>query len=147
MDKYIDNDAVSELSQYSASRQNQIAGLLQKDVFRIVSPKKIPSNTQVFDLYFIDEIENPCTNKAYDKNRLVMQAHNNEKKNLVLTQLPTIQRAYIQSTSDFNQDFYIRSSSEQISLPVLGVSLDCSFEIIKPLHDMPKISNFLFTTY
>lgn len=52
-------------------------------------------------------------------------------------QLSTIYcRAYIQSNSYFNPDFYICPSYEQISL--LSTSLDCIVKIIKPLHDMPK---------
>ena len=74
-----------------------------------------------------------------------MQAHNNEKENLVLTQLPTIQRAYIQSTSDFHQNFYISPPPKQISL--LGTSSNYIVKVIKLLHDVPKASINRFIVY
>ena len=43
----------------------------------------------------------------FKKSCLVEQTDNEKDKKLVLTELPTIQRAYIQSTSDLNRDFYI----------------------------------------
>ena len=145
MDKCTDNNADSRLSQYPASRQEQIAGLLEKGVFRIVTPEKILSNTQVFDPCLVDEIKDPCTDKAYDKSRPVMQAHNNEKENLVLTQLPIIQRAYIQLTSDFNWDFYIRLPPEQISL--LDILSDYIVKVIKLLHNVSEASINRFAIY
>ena len=40
----------------------------------------------------MDEIKNPGTDKAFEKSRLVVQAYNDQGKELVLTQSPTIQR-------------------------------------------------------
>ncbi len=75
----------------------------------------------------------------FEKSRLVKQADNKKDKKLVLTQLPTMQRrAYIQSTSDFNRDFYIRPPRKPISL--LGDSSDSNVKAIKPLHDVSKAS-------
>ena len=55
----------------------------------------------------------------------------------MLTQLPTVQRrAYIQSTLDFNRDFYIRLPPEQISR--LSILSDCIVKVIKPLHNVPE---------
>ena len=102
MDKYTDNDVDSWLCQYPASRQKQIAKLLKKEVFRIVTPEKIPSNAQVLNPYLVNKIKDLYTDKAYDKSCPVMQVHNNKKENLVLTQSLTIQRAYTQSSSNFN---------------------------------------------
>ena len=103
------------------------------------------SNTQIFDPCLAEEIKDPCTDKAYNKSRPVMQAYNNEKENLVLTQLPTIQWAYIQSTSDFNWDFYICPPPKQISQ--LGTSSDYIVKVIKLLHDMPEASIKRFAAY
>ena len=79
------------------------AGLLEKKASKFVSPdretvtpnknvnsKEVSSSTQVFDSHFVNKIKDPWTDKAYDKNCPVMQAYNNKKKNLVLTQLPII---------------------------------------------------------
>lgn len=83
----------------------------------------------------MDEIKYADTDKTYKKNWLVIQAYNNQKKDLILTQLPIIQLvsqrliiclaaifqdnnniklylqdvtlAYVQSTSNLNQEFYI----------------------------------------
>lgn len=61
-------------------------------------------------------------------------------------QLSTMQcQVYIQSTSNFNQDFYIRPPYKPILL--LGGSSNSIIKVIKPLHDMPKISTNRFTTY
>ena len=40
----------------------------------------------------MDKIKNPGTDKAFEKSRLVVQAYNDQEKELVLTQSPTIQR-------------------------------------------------------
>ena len=80
------------------------AGLLKKKASKSVTPAKetvtpdkdvnseeVPSSTQVFNSPFVNEIKDPCIDKAHQKNRLVIQAYN-DNKNLELTQLPKIQR-------------------------------------------------------
>ena len=85
-------------SQLSASGQKQ--GLFEKDVFKVVILDKVvmleevPNSTQVFNSCFIDEIKDLCTNKAYEKSCLVVQADNDKDKNLELTKLPIIQQVY-----------------------------------------------------
>ena len=79
-------------AQYIASRQKEIAGLLEKGVFKVVTSADIPSNTRIFNSRFVDEIKHAGTDKAYEKSRLVVQAYNDQEKDLVLTQSPTIQR-------------------------------------------------------
>ena len=74
-----------------------------------------------------------------------MQAHNNKKENLVLTKLPTIKRACIQSTLDFNWDFYICLPFKQILL--LGILLDYIVKVIKLLYDVPEVSVNCFAAY
>lgn len=82
----------------------------------------------------------------FEKSRLVEQAENEKDKKSVLTQLPTIQRwAYIQSTSYFNQDFYIRPSPEKILL--LDNSSDCIVKVIKLLRDVPEACTNRFAAY
>ncbi len=56
-------------------------------------PEQVPSSTQVFNSSLVNDIKDPCTDKAYEKNRLVVHAYNDEKKNLknlVLIYLPKI---------------------------------------------------------
>ena len=159
-------------AQYTASRQKEIAGLLEKDIFKVVTSADISSNTRIFNSRFVDEIKYAGTDKAYKKSRLVVQAYNDQEKDLVLTQSPTIQRvsqrlivclaamfqdnniklylrdvtqAYVQSTSNLNREFYIRPPLELISL--LGSSSDCVVKVMKPLYGVPKAGNHWFATY
>ncbi len=135
-DVFTNKDANAQPPQYTASKQTEIAGLLEKEVFKVVTTEDIPSHARIFNSRFSDEIMNPGTDKAYEKSRLVVQAYNDKDKNLVLTHSPTIQQvsrrlivdlaamfqdndkiklslrditqAYVQSTSNLNRDFYIQ---------------------------------------
>lgn len=96
MDAFTDADINDQLSQYSASSQKEITGLLEKNIFNIVTPKEfvtskevitseeVLSITQVFDSGFIDKIKNPGTYKTYRKSHLVVQVDNNKDKNFEL---------------------------------------------------------------
>ena len=72
-------------AQYTAFRQKEIAELLEKGVFKIVTSADIPSNTRIFNSYFVDEIKHVGTDKAYKKIRLIVQVYNDQEKDLVLT--------------------------------------------------------------
>ena len=154
-------------SQYSASRQKEITGLLEKGVFEIVvDHQNISSNTRIFNSRFVDAIKHSGIDKAFEKSRLVIQAYNDEEKTLVLTQSSTIQRvsqrliicltvvlqdtdtklylrditqAYVQSSSELNRDFYIRSSEELIKM--LDVDQSCILKIVKPLYGVSEAEN------
>ena len=78
-------------AQYTASRQKEIVGLFEKGVFKVVTSANIPNNTQIFNFCFVDKIKHIDTDKTYKKSWLVVQAYNDQKKDLVLTQSPTIQ--------------------------------------------------------
>ena len=171
-DVFIDN-ADAPPAQYTASRQKEINGLLEKSVFKVVTGGDIPSNARIFNSRFVDEVKHAGTDKAYEKSRLVVQAYNDQEKDLVLTQSPTIQRvsqrlivclaamfqdnnniklylrdvtqAYVQSTSNLNREFYIRPPPELISL--LGASSDCVVKVMKPLYGVPEAGNHWFATY
>ena len=130
-DDYLQNDA----TQFSASRQKELASLLEKGVFEITKLVDVPQGVRLFNSRFVDEIKNLGTDKAFEKSRLVVQAYNDQEKELVLTQSPTIQRvsqrlilciaamtlcddirlylqdisqAYVQSATNLNYKFYIR---------------------------------------
>ena len=70
----------------------------------------------------MDEIKHPGTDKAYEKSCLVIQAYNNPKKDLILTQSPTVQRVSQQlilaltvTLRDKNNEtptFYLRDISQ-----------------------------------
>lgn len=68
----------------SISRQKKIEELFEKDVFKVITPEEVLSNTQVVNFLFINNIKDSCTNKANKKSCLVMHAYNNLKKNLML---------------------------------------------------------------
>lgn len=47
--------------------------------------KEVLSSIKVFKSWFVNEIKDLCTEKAYEKIHPVMLAYNNEDKNLTLT--------------------------------------------------------------
>jgi hypothetical protein len=115
---------------YVDSRTKEINGLLEKGVFEIINISAVPKGVRIFGSRFVDELKNPGTEQAFEKSRLVVQAYNDQEKELVLTQSPTIQRAsqrvilalapslpntslylrdisqaYVQSTTELNRKF------------------------------------------
>jgi hypothetical protein len=77
---------------FTDSRRKEINRLLEKGVFTVVTDSDIPQGVRIFNSRFVNEIKHPSTNKAFKKSRLVVQAYNNQGKDLVLTQSPIIQR-------------------------------------------------------
>ena len=93
----------------------------------------------------MNKIKDPCIDKAYKKNRLVVQAYN-DNKNLELTQSPKIQRvsqditqSYVEFASDINRDFYTW-------LP-FQLKFDFIFKVMKPLYGEPKADTHRFAIY
>lgn len=78
----------------------------------------------------------------FEIRRLVKQVDNEKDKELVLTELPTIQRLYIQSISDWNRDFYIWGSAS-----LLEISSDYIVKIIKPMQNISQTSTTSYATY
>ena len=76
---------------FTKSRQKEISRLFRKGVFKIINIADFPKGVRIFNSRFVDEIQNIDTDKAFKKSRLVVQAYNDYGKELVLTQLPTIQ--------------------------------------------------------
>jgi hypothetical protein len=156
---------------YAASRQAEISGLLEKGVFEIASLNDVTGGVRIFNARFVDEIKNKGTDKAFEKSRLVVQAYNDNEKQLVLTQSPTIQRvsqriilciaamktdksrlylrdisqAYVQSTTPLNREFYIRPPPELVQH--LGLKKDSILRVVKPLYGVPEAGNHWFKTY
>ena len=77
-------------AQYTLFRQKKIAGQFEKSVFKLVTCVNISSYTEIFNSRFIDEIKHAGIDKVYEKNWLVIQAYNDQEKDFVITQLPTI---------------------------------------------------------
>ena len=155
--------------QFQAFRLKEIMELLEKKVFEIIYHKNVFTNARIFNFRFVDEIKHPGIDKAFEKSRLIVQTYNDMKKDLVLTQTPTIQwinqrlvvclaavlqngdvqlylrdiiQTYVQSKSSLNRDFYIRPSQEFIAL--LKINPDCIFKIIKPLYGVSEAGNHFF---
>jgi hypothetical protein len=158
----------SAFVQFQASREKELNGLLERKVFEIVSKNNVPQDIRIFNTRFVDEIKNPGTIKAFEKSRLVVQAYNDQEKDLVLTQSPTIQRcsqrlllclaacidetklylrdvtqAYVQSTTTLNREFYVRPPAEMASQLPAGSLL----RVVKPLYGIPEAGNHWFKTY
>jgi hypothetical protein len=155
---------------YADSRQKEINGLLEKGVFQLVNIATVPQGTRIFNSRFVDHIKNKGTDQAFEKSRLVIQAYNDQEKDLVLTQSPTIQRAsqrlilalapslkntniylrdisqaYVQSTTQLNRDFYVKPPKEVKEL--LQLQEDTIWKVIKPLYGVPEAGNHWFKTY
>lgn len=150
---------------FTDSRRKEIDGLLKKEVFKIISISEVPKDTRIFNSRFVDKIKNAGTATAFEKSRLVVQAYNNQGKEMVLTQSPTIQQmsqrlilaltantsydlylrdisqAYVQSTTSLNRKFYVRPPRE------LGLQEDSILQIIKPLYGVPEAGAHWFNTY
>lgn len=80
----INKDAHTQLSQYPIFRQDQIAKLFEKTIFRIIISEEILSNWQIFDFYFVNKIKDLYTDKVYEKICAIIQVYKNNDKNLVL---------------------------------------------------------------
>jgi hypothetical protein len=156
-------------NQFKTSRQKELTGLLEKGVFEIVRLDDIPEDTRLFNSRFVDEVKNAGTSNAFEKSRLVVQAYNDQEKDIVLTQSPTIQRvsqrlilciaamghhtlylrdisqAYVQSTTNLNREFYVRPPQELKS--ELGLDEDSVLKVLKPLYGVPEAGNHWFKTY
>jgi hypothetical protein len=146
------------------SRRKEINGLLNSGVFTIAN--KVPPGIRIFGSRFVDEIKHAGTEKAFEKSRLVVQGYNDQGKQEILTQAPTIQRssqrillcaaatkdnigvytrdisqAYTQSTTDLQREIYIRAPAE-MALPHGTV-----LRVNRPLYGVPEAGNHWFLTY
>ena len=127
--------------------------------------------TRIFNSRFVDEIKNKDTEKAFQKSRLVVQAYNDQEKELVLTQSPTIQRisqrlvlclaaitqetthlylrdisqAYVQSVTKLHRNFFILPPTELATQ--LGIPRGSILRVVKPLYRVPEAGNHWFKTY
>jgi hypothetical protein len=155
---------IQSLSQFAAFRQKETMRLIEKDVFQSVKQIDVLSSIRIFNSRFVDEIKHLNIDKAFEKSRLVMQAFNDQNKNLVLTQSSTIQRvsqrlivclavvfsnmnlylrnitqAYVQSATILNRDFYVNSLVKLTHQ--LDIASNSILKVIKSLYDVLEIDN------
>jgi hypothetical protein len=79
---------------FERSQRQEIDGLIARGVFEFVQYNPIKhSGIRIFNSRLVNEIKGKATNTLFEKSRLVVQAYNDEGKELILTQSPTIQRA------------------------------------------------------
>ena len=78
---------------FEASDRQEIDGLVTKGVFEFVPYNPVEhAGVRIFNSRLVHEIKGKTT-VPYEKSRLVIQAYNDEGKEMILTQSPTIQRA------------------------------------------------------
>jgi len=70
---------------FEASQKQEINGLIGRGVFKfkLYDPVK-HGNQRIFNLRIVDEVKGKATNAPYKKSRLVIQAYNNNSKEVIL---------------------------------------------------------------
>lgn len=79
---------------FEASGKHEIESLIARGVFQIeqYDPTKF-RGIRIFKSRMVNEIKGKATNAPFEKSRLVIQGYNDDGKEVILTQSPTIQRA------------------------------------------------------
>ena len=79
---------------FEASGKQEIEGLMARGVFRFerFDPVKY-AGVRIFKSRMVNEIKGKATESPFEKSRLVIQGYNDDGKEVILTQSPTIQRA------------------------------------------------------
>lgn len=72
LDVFINKNASAQSAQYTVSRYKEITRLLEKNIFKVVTTEDIPSNVQIFNSHFVEEMKNQDTDKLYEKCWLVV---------------------------------------------------------------------------
>ena len=159
---------------FEQSQTKEIEGLIAKGVFEFVqyNPSK-HSGVRIFNSRLVNEIKGKAINMPFEKSRLVVQAYNDEGKETILTQSPTIQRAsqrvmialapslakdlskkisllihditqaYIQSTTLLNRLILANLPKEMKD----KFPLNTIMVVRKPLYGIPKAGTHWWATY
>jgi len=79
---------------FQASDKQEIDGLIARGVFKFekYDPTKF-NEVRIFKSRMVNEIKGKATDAPFEKSRLVIQGYNDDGKEVILTQSPTIQRA------------------------------------------------------
>ena len=70
---------------FKASRKQEIDSLIAKGVFNFVEYNPIKhAGIRIFNLRLVNKVKGKATNSPYKKLRLVIQAYNNNRKEVIL---------------------------------------------------------------
>jgi hypothetical protein len=101
---------------FEASDRQEIDNLIDRGIFRFEQYDPVKhNNTRVFKSRLVREIKSKTTNTPYEKSRLVIQDYQDNGKEIILTQSPTIQRA--------SQRVIVALTSSLIQLPGKTINL------------------------
>jgi hypothetical protein len=153
---------------FEESTQFEIDSLIANGVFEFVQ-LELDRNTRIFKSRIVNEVKGKTT-KPYEKSRLVIQGYNDNGKDEILTQSPTIQRAsqrlilalmptllrqgmvawlrditqaYIQSTTGLNRTIlaYLPAQIRH------RYPQDTVMRVIKPLYGIAEAGTHWWATY
>jgi hypothetical protein len=156
---------------FEQSRDEEIEGLMARGVFDFVQYDPIKhAGIRIFNSRLVNEIKGKATGTPFEKSRLVIQAYNDEGKEMILTQSPTIQRAsqrvivalapslseknislsirditqaYVQSTTSLNRLILAHLPKEIKSKFPEGIIM----VVRKPLYGIPEAGTHWWATY
>jgi len=154
---------------FEESQQIEIDGLIAGGVFEFVQFNPNIHKGRIFNSRLVNEVKGQTTT-PYEKSRLVIQAYNDQGKEEILTQSPTIQRvsqrliialapslfhqgiklfsrditqAYVQSTTKLNRTILAKIPKElRNSFPEGTIML-----VRKPLYGIPEAGTHWWATY
>lgn len=153
----------SDNKKYTASRQKEVDGLMQRGVFTIAKENDA-KGLRIYGSRFVDTMKNEGTPEAFEKSRLVVQGFND--KHDFLTHSPTVQRAsqrlllaiapcdprmefiirdvsqaFVQSETSIKRPIFVRPPS------ILGYPHGTLFRVNRPLYGIPEAGIHWFYTY
>ncbi|KAM4065279.1 Dimer-Tnp-hAT domain containing protein [Hirsutella rhossiliensis] len=103
----------------------------------------------VFQFERYDQMIKGINTKPYEKSRLVIQGHNDFEKTTLLTQSPTIQRAYPQSQTKLSGPFLRKYLTEQLFVLLSPVRYRRSRSPLVPHISAasPRKAGYVYSTY
>ena len=75
---------------FKISQKQEIDALIIKRIFEFVLYDKKIYKRRIFNSKLVNEVKGKATETPYEKSRLVIQAYDDEGKQVILTQSPTI---------------------------------------------------------
>ncbi|KAF7122850.1 hypothetical protein CNMCM5793_000960 [Aspergillus hiratsukae] len=156
---------------FEQSQNKEIKGLIAKGMFNFIQydPAK-HAGIRIFNSRLVNEIKGKATVTPFEKSQLVVQAYNDDGKEMILTQSPTIQRAsqriivalapslsgkkvslsirditqaYVQSTTSLNQLILAHLPKEIKGKFPAGTIM----VVRKPLYGIPEAGTHWWATY
>jgi hypothetical protein len=155
---------------FELSNRKEIDALVARGVFAFEQYDKQKHAGRIFKSRIVREVKGKQTSTPYEKSRLVIQAYNDQGKELILTQSPTIQRAsqrllvaiaptllekgmslwlrditqaYVQSTT-----FLQRQILAHLPVEIEGLyPKNTIMVVLKPLYGVPEAGMHWWATY